>query len=544
MNPDREWNEFEYMREFLLSLPHQRKLESLLGTVVESYARKDPVVALARIWLVGPGDRCDSCALRTVCPDQTECLHLAAECYKKPPQDQTALAREFERIPLGLGKVGRCAVTGQQEDIGDLEADVPHAVSKTWAEQERILGLGVTPLIQQGKTLGVIAACILDEVKVEGEGLFWARLVADSIAASIANVRAFEEIQTLKERLERDNEYLSEEILESQAYGEIIGQSPSLKNVAEQIGMVAGTDANVLITGESGTGKELVAREIHKRSARSLRPLIKVNCASIPKDLYESEFFGHVKGAFTGAVQDRQGRFELADGATLFLDEVGEVPLDLQSKLLRVLQEGEYEKIGDARTRKCDVRIIAATNRDLKVEIIKGRFREDLYYRLNVFPIELPSLRERREDIPLLAQHFLGIASRKFNKPVKPLAADRIEILKNYAWPGNVRELQNVLERAVITSRRGELQLDLEPPASKDTATARKTEPAAGERIYSDAEMKERERENTLRALERCGGRIFGKNGAARLLGVKPTTLATRIQAMGLKKTYAARKAK
>ncbi len=541
MNPSPENREFDYMREFLLSLPYQRQLQSLLNLVVESFARRDPAVALARIWLVGPGDRCDSCALRSLCPDQTECLHLAAECYKHPPDDPSTLAREFERIPLGVGKAGRSATTGRQEDLESLAADIPHAVSRSWAQQANILGLGVTPLLQQGRVLGVIGACVVKEAQVEGEGLFWTRLVADSIAASIANVRAFEEIQRLKERLERDNEYLSDEILESQAYGEIIGQSPSLKNVAEQIGMVAGTDANVLINGESGTGKELVAREIHKRSTRSLRPLIKVNCASIPKDLYESEFFGHVKGAFTGAVQDRRGRFELADGATLFLDEVGEVPLDLQSKLLRVLQEGEYERIGDARTRKCDVRIIAATNRDLKGEIIKGRFREDLYYRLNVFPIELPSLRERPEDIPLLAEHFLRNAGKKFNKPVKPPTAETIAALKNYLWPGNVRELQNVLERAVITSRRGELKLDLDAPAGK-APSAPRPESAADAAVLTEAELKRLERDNTLRALKRCDGKIFGPNGAAKLLGVKPTTLATRMKALGLKKTYSVRK--
>ena len=328
-------SEFIYIRELLLDMPRERRVDSLVQRVVEHFARLDPKVALTRIWLVGPGDRCGTCVMRPVCPDRSACLHLAAEAYKSPPPaGSIAPEDEFPRIPLGVGKIGRCAATGKQEDLGSLEKDVPHAFSRPWAEKAHIVGVGATPLLDQDRVLGVIGACILEETSEEGEGLFWTRLVADSLAATIVNVRAFEEIHQLKEQLEHDNEYLSEELLDAQAYGEIIGQSPSSKHVAEQIEMVAGTDANVLITGESGTGKELVAREIHKRSSRSMRPMIKVNCASIPKDLYESEFFGHVKGAFTGAVQDRKGRFELADGATLFLDEVGEIPLELQSKLL------------------------------------------------------------------------------------------------------------------------------------------------------------------------------------------------------------------
>ncbi|VAX31060.1 Transcriptional regulator, Fis family, partial [hydrothermal vent metagenome] len=272
----------------------------------------------------------------------------------------------------------------------------------------------------------------------------------------------FDEIQRLRKQLELENEYLIEEVSELQDFGGIVGQSPALATILKQIDMVAPTDASVLVGGESGTGKELIAHEIHSRSQRNHRPMIRVNCASIPRELYESEFFGHVKGAFTGAVKDRAGRFELAHGGTLFLDEAGEIPLDLQSKLLRVLQEGTYERVGDEKTRKVDIRIVAATNKDLKKEVEQGRFREDLFYRLNVFPIEVPPLRKRKDDIPLLANHFLTLAARKFHSPKPRLTKANVLQLQNYEWPGNVRELQNILERAVITSRTGALHLDLQ----------------------------------------------------------------------------------
>ncbi len=337
-----------------------------------------------------------------------------------------------------------------------------------------------------------------------------------------------EEIKKLKQQLELENAYLNQEVLEAQSYGEIIGRSPALGAILSQIELVAPTEANVLITGESGTGKELVAREIHNRSSRKQRTLIKVNCASIPKELYESEFFGHIKGAFTGAVKDRAGRFEMAEGGTLFLDEIGEIPLDLQSKLLRVLQEGTYEKVGDDKTRHSDVRIIAATNRDLKEDAQTGRFRQDLFYRLNVFPIEAPSLRERMEDLPALATHFLKTASQKLNVPTPRITQANLNDLQAYDWPGNIRELQNVLERAAILSKGGKLSLNLptQNPGKKIKITVAKNE----DNIFTDEEMKLREEENLLRALQQCGGRVTGENGAAELLKMKPTTLYSRIK--------------
>ena len=347
---------------------------------------------------------------------------------------------------------------------------------------------------------------------------------------------AFEEINRLRKQLELENEYLHEEVRELQPFGNIIGKSLPLHHILKQIEMVAPTDATVLITGESGTGKELVVHEIHKRSPRASRPLIRVNCASIPRELYESEFFGHVKGAFTGAVKDRVGRFELANGGMLFLDEVGEIPLDLQSKLLRVLQEGTFERVGDEKTIQSDVRVIGATNRHLKHEVDSGKFREDLYYRLNVFPIVVPPLRERREDIPALAGHFLKLAQKKFNRTGIELTRANIIALENYAWPGNIRELQNVIERAVIIAPTNRLVFDLpKTPNSRSIVPQSPTVHASGPVLTFD-EIKQFERQNILHALNSTNWKIFGKNGAAELLGIPPTTLTTRIQRMGLKK--------
>lgn len=343
--------------------------------------------------------------------------------------------------------------------------------------------------------------------------------------------KALEEVETLKHRLEMENAYLQEELSAEYHFHEILGQSDAIKAIVRRIGMVAPTDANVLITGESGTGKELIARAIHQSSSRRDRPLIRVNCAAIPKDLFESEFFGHVKGAFTGAVSDRVGRFELADGGTLFLDEVGEIPLELQGKLLRVLQDQQFERVGENHTRAVDVRVIAATNRDLKTEVRDKNFREDLYFRLNVFPIESVPLRRRIEDIPILAQEFLNRACQKFNRPPLALRERDVETLKAYPWPGNVRELENVIERQVITAD-GRLDLDLQGPDSVARHTLEPMPPARhfdGE-LMTEHELRELETHNLRRALKISGGRVFGDDGAAALLGVKPTTLSSRLK--------------
>ena len=321
------------------------------------------------------------------------------------------------------------------------------------------------------------------------------------------------------------------------AHSEIIGQSPVWRQVMKQIEMVAPTDATVLILGETGTGKELIARELHQRGRRKDKPLVRVNCASIPKELYESEFFGHARGAFTSAIRDRVGRFEAAAGGTLFLDEIGEIPLELQGKLLRVLQEKCYERVGEDKTRRTDVRIVVATNRDLKKEVVAGRFREDLYYRLNVFPINVAPLRERKEDIPLLAAHFVELAVKELECVRPRLTRAGIEALQNHDWPGNVRELRNVIERAAIFAQGGALEFDLPITGSDPTPFEPVEREGVDQEFLTEAEMRRRERENLFAVLRRTGWKIKGVDGAAELLGVKPTTLISRIEKMGLKRS-------
>jgi PAS domain S-box-containing protein len=334
-----------------------------------------------------------------------------------------------------------------------------------------------------------------------------------------------------------ESEYLKEELKSLTESEGIIGGSEPLRRVLEDVKRVAGTDATVLILGETGTGKELIARSIHSSSRRSEKPFVKVNCPAIPSNLIESEFFGHEKGAFTGATAKREGRFSIADGGTIFLDEIGELSTDLQSKLLRVLQEGEFEPVGSSRTVKVDVRVIAATNRDLLKEVNEGRFREDLYYRLNVFQIALPPLRERAGDIEKLACAFADKYSKRNGIALSPLTKEDITRLESYSWPGNIRELQNVVERAVITAADGRLNLERALPELRDVVGKRET-PAVtnfdGQKVLSDGELKELERNNIVRALEKAGWKVAGKDGAAAILGIPTSTLNSKIKSLGI----------
>ncbi len=361
---------------------------------------------------------------------------------------------------------------------------------------------------------------------------------------------ALEEIAELKSALERERDYLREEVREAEGGGVVIGSSAPFERVMEQVRAVAPTDSTVLVLGESGVGKELVARAIHENSDRSAGPLVKVNCASVPRELFESEFFGHVKGAFTGALKDRVGRFQLADGGTLFLDEVGEIPLDLQGKLLRALQERELERVGDTRSQKVDVRVVAATNRDLKACVEAGTFRADLYYRLHVFPITIPPLRERSSDIVPLFEHFVAKVCAKLKRPFLRATPEAAHALESYPWPGNVRELENVAERAVILSTDGVLRLDaalpelsardaLSPPPRSPVALDggledRSTSLFPSRGFYTAEELRELERKNLVAVLERANGRVSGEGGAADLLGIKPTTLSYQLKAFGI----------
>ena len=433
--------------------------------------------------------------------------------------------------------------------IGDLEEDARFAGDEV-VRQLRPRSVLCVPITNRGDTASILyldhgaAPGVFTQDRVE-----ILQSLAAQAAVSLENATLYQaqertagelrlalsELQRLKTQLEAENLYLQEEI--QLAHGDIVGGSAAIMRVLKAVGTVASTDVTVIITGETGTGKELVARAIHTASPRRHKPLIKVNCASIPKDLFESEFFGHVRGAFTGALRDRTGRFELADKGTLFLDEVGDLPLDMQSKLLRVLQEGEFERVGDERTKKVDVRVLAATNRNLQEDVRVGRFRQDLYYRLSVFPIDVAPLRERREDIPRLAAHCLRLAAERLKLPLPTLTAANVSDLQAYDWPGNVRELQNVMERAVIVSGGGSLRLEL--PVASASSGGPPAQPALGapSHVIGESEKLTRERENVRAALRKSQWKISGAGGAAELLGVKASTLASRIKKLGLTRT-------
>ncbi len=519
-------------RKILLELAGWHQLPELLPLAVRRLA-ESPSAALARIWLIEPprtGD-CASCRLAGECSQRERCLHLVASAgssLQHPDANWQRLDGAFRRFPIGVRKVGQIAATGRSLEVTDVGLHHEWAASPDWIHEERIETFVGHPLLHRGEVLGVLA--LFSRAKPGDSCFEWLRMIADHLAAAIANARAMEEIEALKRRLEQENEYLREEVTQAAAFGDLIGQSPSLQAVARQIELVAPTNSAVLILGESGTGKEVVAREIHRHSQRASRPLIKVNCAAVPRELYESEFFGHAKGAFTGALRDRAGRFELADGGTLFLDEIGEIPLDLQAKLLRVLQEGEIERIGEERTRRIDVRVIAATNRNLRAEAEAGRFRQDLFYRLSVFPMELPPLRKRVEDIPLLAEHFVARFARQLGRPIPRLTLANVQELQRHSWPGNVRELQHALERACIVATDGRLRFEFaqDQPRRKETNSS----VSANQQIITALELRELEANNIRAALSASKGKIYGPDGAAARLGMKPTTLASRIKAL------------
>ncbi len=353
----------------------------------------------------------------------------------------------------------------------------------------------------------------------------------------LRNVSERIEAEQKLDRLTAETEYLREELRQSNHFDEIIGESPAILKVLNDIRQVASSNASVLIFGETGTGKELVARSIHRNSGRSERALVKVNCAAIPEALIESEFFGHEKGAFTGATEKRQGRFALANGGSIFLDEIGELSAELQTKLLRVLQEGEFEAVGSSRTQKVDVRVIAATNRNLRQMIADGTFREDLYYRLNVFPIHVPPLRERGNDVVLIAMKLIQQFAKESGQRLQPLSQVDIQRMKSYSWPGNIRELRNIIERAVITARNGRLDLGTlfaEPPAPQQPRNS--AIPTATDKVLTISEMQELEKQNMIRALEQTKWKVAGEKGAARIMGVPSTTFSSRMKALGIKR--------
>jgi formate hydrogenlyase transcriptional activator len=378
------------------------------------------------------------------------------------------------------------------------------------------------PLISRNRVLGSLNLARLEQNAFAKDDVEFLTQVANQIAIAVENAKAFAEIAELKEKLAREKLYLEEEIRSEFNFEEIVGESSALARVLREVGIVAPSDSTVLILGETGTGKELVARAVHNRSRRKARTFVKLNCAAIPTGLLESELFGHERGAFTGAIAQKIGRLELADGGTLFLDEIGDIPLELQPKLLRALQEREFERLGSSKTRKVDVRLIAATNRDLQKMIADREFRSDLYYRLNVFPIQIPPLRERPEDVALLVRHFTEKFARRMDKRIDSIPTSTLQKLTAWHWPGNIRELENLIERSVLLTPGSVLNL---PSSELGNGVGH---------IGNGAIRQSEEYEQILRALKDCNGRVSGPNGAAALLNLKRTTLISKMKKFGI----------
>jgi formate hydrogenlyase transcriptional activator len=426
----------------------------------------------------------------------------------------------------------------------DLGKEQPYASERGFATEE-MRSQCIVPLLTRGSCIGVLAIASRKANVYDNEDAEFLQEIANQIALAIENMKSYEEIAALKARLETENVYFQEEIRQEHDFDEIVGNSPVLLELLRKVDLAAPSESNILLFGETGTGKELIARAIHARSTRKDRPLVKVNCGSIPTGLVESELFGHVKGAFTGATANRTGRFELANKGTLFLDEVGELPLETQVKLLRVLQEQEFEPVGSSRTIRVDVRVIAATNRDLEKAVRAGLFRSDLYFRLNVLPLVVPPIRERRSDIPQIVMFFMERFSKRAGKKLVGASQQTMDALTNYSWPGNVREIQNVIERGVVLTRGMVLNLgpDLLPidtPGAKATLASTITEDlwAQPSPVTVPSSMplslEEVERRHILSVLERTGWVINGNKGAAALLGVHPSTLRSRMAKLGI----------
>ena len=522
--------QIEMLQSLALSVAQARSPDTVLREMVDGLGANEGV-ALARVWLI-----------EQAADSQAE-LHLKASIGRsiaQPDVQWTRLDGAHARVRVDFGKIGRIASTSAPLLLQRGSSD--WLLDREWAELEQIQSFAGQPLCFKGEVLGVVA--VFSRRRIERRELGWLRVFADHAAVAIANARAFQEIEDLKNRLERERDYLREAVRDALHPGEFVAESASMKQLMRQVRAVARTDSSVLITGESGVGKELIAAAIHDMSGRADGPLVKVNCASVPRELFESEFFGHVKGAFSGASRNREGRFALAHNGTLFLDEVGEIPLELQGKLLRALQERAFEPVGDDRTRHVDIRVIAATNRDLEDEVEAGRFRLDLYYRLGVFPLHVPPLRERMEDSVPLARQMLRTAAQKLKVDPPPLNQHAERALLDYDFPGNIRELQNILERAAVlqNSEGGELELSLggrsrRQSAPPGPAISVSTAPVANPPdVIPVSQLRELERRNIVAALEKCAWKIAGDQGAARLLGLKPSTLAYQMKTLGIER--------
>jgi len=437
---------------------------------------------------------------------------------------------EIDRTPLPAADLpaGRALGTGQPVITeGPRFEGFPPQIAKRMRERG-VRAICTIPLFTSNGAVGTLQIGRTGPERFREDEVEFAVQVARQIAIALENSLAFRELTEIKEKLATEKLYLEDEIRTDQNLGNMVGQSPAFQALLKSIQIVAPTDATVLIQGETGTGKELVARAIHEASNRKDRSFVKVNCAAIPSTLLESELFGHERGAFTGALTQKIGRIELAHQGTLFLDEVGEIPLELQAKLLRVIQEQEFERLGSNRTIRVDVRLIAATNRDLKAMVEENKFRGDLYYRLHVFPIDVPALRDRKEDIPLLMRYFTQKYARRMGRQIDSIPAAAIEVLTRYDWPGNIRELQNLIERSVILTQGSVLKIAMPEMSSSGDAALR--------RRFGMAPAAERQR--ILRALDECGGVVGGPHGAAARLGLKRTTLQSRMKKLGIVRQY------
>ena len=625
----------ESLLSLAASVSSEHRTERVLAAIVKGLAAQAEL-ALARIWLLAPGDLCGSCHFRAECPGNIDCFHLAASAGKAlSGEEWTSLSGQFRRIPPNRRKVGVVGASGESILIADLAPSSDWIARPEWAGREGIRSFVGHPLVHRGETLGVLALFRRQESSAQDSR--WLRIFADQAAVAIANARAFGDLERAEEKLEselrllqqtidvipmhmyieepaagsvfvnraakefsgeihpddakgldeafaearrtetaaavearmrgpdgeyrwflhqlfplkeegrvarwcgtrididerkraeeraeRENLVLREEIDRVSMFGEIVGGSAALKATLARAAKVAASDSTVLITGETGTGKELIARAIHRLSPRAARAFVSVNCAAIPKELIASELFGHEKGAFTGAVSRRIGRFELAEGGTIFLDEIGEIPMETQVALMRVLQEREFDRVGGGRPIRADVRVIAATNRDLKAAVEAGAFRSDLYYRINVFPIGVPALRERREDIRQLAEYFIARYAAKAGRKIRRFDEKSMAQLERYPWPGNVRELQNVIERSVILCEAEVFSLD----ESWLMHEARPARPLADD-------VAARERERIEAALAESRGRVSGPAGAAAKLGMPASTLDSKIKSLGIDK--------
>jgi len=466
------------------------------------------------------------------------------------PQSKGDLYEGLRLTPLEDDPLRRAFDTLKPVIVNTDDLTNIHAEGYKIAVAEGIKNHFFVPLTNRGRALGVLGLAHTTQEAFWAEDVEFLSQAAGQIAIAVENALAYREISELKDKLAQEKLYLEEEIRSEMNFDQIVGDSPALRRVLELVETVAPSDSTVLLLGETGTGKELVARAIHDHSRRKDRTFVKLNCAAIPTGLLESELFGHEKGAFTGAISQKVGRLELADQGTLFLDEVGDVPLEIQPKLLRALQEREFERLGSTRTKRVDTRLVAATNRDLEQMIAEREFRRDLYYRLNVFPIRIPPLRERREDIPLLVSYFVQKYAGQMHKRIETIPAAAMKKLTEWDWPGNIRELQNFIERAVILTRGRALEAPLAelrgvrsdepprtaPPQGQDEIAriVKETINALNDRKSVADEHAQKQREEIVRALTECKGRVGGEDGAAARLGLNRTTLLSRMKKLGL----------